>query len=236
MIFLLKPIPIKAASKEYKPICPDKSRLVRIVSNDKINVDMRYPQMNLITAVKECYVRDKVYEMLLAAQSFLPRGYRLKIWDAWRPFALQRELYEVYAQSIIDKFSLASLSDAEQRRAISQYVSYPQEDRLCPPSHTTGGAVDVTLEGLDGTELDMGTEFDEFSDKANTAYFENTADSRIRDNRRILYNCMIAAGFENLPSEWWHYSYGDKVWAYYNDTPALYEGIFSVEEIIKRNS
>jgi len=37
---------------------------------------------------------------------------------------------------------------------------------------------------------------------------------------------MIEVGFSNLPSEWWHYEYGDKNWAYIQGKPAVYDGIF----------
>ena len=44
-------------------------------------------------------------------------------------------------------------------------------------------------------------------------------------------NVMTKAGFTNLPSEWWHYDYGDRFWAYYNKCSAIYEGVFTKEEI-----
>ncbi len=37
-------------------------------------------------------------------------------------------------------------------------------------------------------------------------------DEQVRENRRLLYYAMIDAGFTNLPSEWWHYDYGDRFW------------------------
>ncbi len=78
----------------------------------------------------------------------------------------------------------------------------------------------------------MGTEFDFFGERANTAYYEDNAsdaDSEARKNRRILYNLMIDTGFTNLPSEWWHFDYGDKLWAYYTGNEGLYTGIFEEE-------
>ena len=111
---------------------------------------------------------------------------------------------------------------------ISRYVSYPENNVLLPPVHTTGGAVDLTLIDSDGNELDMGTEFDSFSEAASTAYYEQVGtDTKIRDNRRMLYNAMTGAGFTNLPSEWWHYDFGDRFWAYYNRKPAIYKGVFT---------
>ena len=76
----------------------------------------------------------------------------------------------------------------------------------------------------------MGTEFDNFSNKAWTNHYEEyTQNDEIRDNRRLLYWTMINAGFTNLPSEWWHYDYGTKFWAYFNNTNALYEGILDID-------
>ena len=114
----------------------------------------------------------------------------------------------------------------ECEKIISQYISKPTKDTENPPVHTTGGAVDVTIVNEIGQEIDMGTGFDDFSEKAHTYYFEQTTENNIVYNRRMLYNAMIAAGFTNLPSEWWHYDYGDKFWAYYNRKGALYNGIF----------
>ena len=90
----------------------------------------------------------------------------------------------------------------------------------------------MTIMGPNGKYLDFGTEFDAFTEKTRAAYYETIdieGDSKakeIRDNRRLLYNLMMEAGFGNLPSEWWHYEYGDKNWADIQGKSALYKGIF----------
>ena len=113
----------------------------------------------------------------------------------------------------------------------------PIKDTLIPPAHTTGGAIDVTLVDANGHALDMGCEFDAFNEKTKTDYFEDTEENvKIRDNRRLLYSCMISAGFTNLPSEWWHYDFGNKIWAYYKNEPAIYEGVFDKSELLLKNS
>ena len=48
-------------------------------------------------------------------------------------------------------------------------------------------------------------------------------------NRRMLYNVMTAAGFTNLPSEWWHYDYGDNMWAQLTGGKAIYAGILDAD-------
>ncbi|MGV8547019.1 M15 family metallopeptidase, partial [Pseudomonas aeruginosa] len=46
---------------------------------------------------------------------------------------------------------------------------------------------------------------------------------RVRDHRRLLYHAMLDAGFSNLPSEWWHYDFGDQLWAWHTGaTQALF--------------
>lgn len=196
-------------------------------------VEMQYPLLGMKNAENRCVVRKEVLERLHLAASFLPHGYRFKILDAWRPFALQKELYDTYKSRIITEFKLEKASDKEQEAFISKFVSLPSENRNVPPVHTTGGAIDLTIIDSNGIELPMGTDFDAFTDETNTEYFESSDNTVIRDNRRLLYNVMIKAGFTNLPSEWWHYDYGDRFWAFYTDSSAIYKGVFSRSEIIE---
>lgn len=208
------------------------SEFLEIFDGEIFDVKMQYCG-KAKNAVSRCLVRKEIFDKLKKAQSLLPEGIRLRIWDAWRPYALQNELYKKYSAFLTEKFSLFSLPEEGKKKVITKYISFPEKDKSIPPVHTTGGAVDVTLVDEFGCELDMGTRFDEFSEKAHTAYFEGAFDKcAARENRRILYNAMIGAGFTNLPSEWWHYDYGDKFWAYYNNTPAIYSGIFDIEEIL----
>ena len=123
-------------------------------------------------------------------------------------------------------------------------VSMPSYDVLQPSIHNTGGAVDLTIIGPDGEPLDMGTSFDAFSEATWTDYFEPGfsrnetmegnangpgATNTVISNRRMLYNVMTAAGFTNLPSEWWHYDYGDNMWAQLTGGKAIYAGILDAD-------
>ncbi len=184
-----------------------------------------YYKMGLGGAVSECFVRQAVLEQLKLAQSFLPRGYRLKLWDCWRPYSVQLRLYEDYRAKLA--LSNPGLSEGELDALARRFVSAPVRDYFNPPVHTTGGAADLTVIDETGAELDMGTGFDHFGPEAETAYFERPGrDEKIRDNRRMLYWSMVKAGFTNRPSEWWHYDYGDRFWAYYAKKPAFYSGWF----------
>ncbi len=218
----------------FSKIEPINSKFFCLKDGEFFDVKMQYPILNIKSAVKECYVREEVFERLKIAQNNLPHGLKLCILDAWRPFALQEELYQIYSKQIITQFNLKDSPLEVKQKVIAKYVSTPVKDKLEPAVHTTGGAVDVTLICADGTPLDMGTTFDAFSEKTKTNYYETHQENTIiRNNRRILYNSMISAGFTNLPSEWWHYDFGNKFWGYYTDTPAFYSGVFDVNELSK---
>ncbi|MBE6811799.1 MAG: D-alanyl-D-alanine dipeptidase [Ruminococcaceae bacterium] len=231
----MNPIPIRAHPEMHTLLQKNNEPFVQLTEECGLKIRMQYPLLGMQNAENRCFVRKTVFEKLLLAQSFLPAGYTLCIWDAWRPFALQNELYETYKADILKTFSLENASEEEQEAVLTKFVAPPIADPLVPPLHATGGAVDVTILDKDGNELPMGTAFDAFTDKTQTAYFElhdeNDENDEIRNNRRLLYHCMTKAGFESLPSEWWHYDYGNRFWGYFNNCPAVYEGIFTSDKI-----
>ncbi|MCM1440865.1 MAG: M15 family metallopeptidase [Roseburia sp.] len=203
------------------------TKFVEVKTNEYFNVQMQYVRLGMKNAESQCLVRETVYDMLLKAAKRLPSGYRFRIYDAWRSYKLQQEIYDVYSDKLISEHHLELASKAEQESLIRKYVSVPNYNTAFPPVHTTGGAVDLTIEDSFGEELDMGTDFDEFSDKTRTDYFEKYRGDQVRDNRRLLHEVMTDTGFTNYPSEWWHYDYGDMFWAYYKNEPAKYSGMFS---------
>lgn len=186
-----------------------------------------YFKLGVRHAMAECYSRSAVFERLLQVAKSLPPGLHLVVLDAWRPFAVQQYLYDSLFDAIKEYYPEAD--EAQLEHLTRQFVSPPSSSRDCPSPHLTGGAVDVTLCDEEGRWLDMGTAFDEASPLSATASFEQlqTYDQRqqqVRDNRRTLHNAMLAAGFSNLPSEWWHYDYGDQLWAWHSGAPAAIYG------------
>ena len=126
------------------------------------------------------------------------------------------------------------LSDEELDKLTRTCVSMPSYNILRPAVHSTGGAVDLTIVGPDGETLEMGTGFDEFNDATWTYAFEpdsgtGLVNDEARDNRRLLYNVMTEVGFTNLPSEWWHFDYGDGMWAQLKNENAIYAGRLDAE-------
>lgn len=121
---------------------------------------------------------------LRKAQAYLAdRGYQLKVWDAYRPVEGHMELWKKFGQS--------------------GYVHEPGlEGRWS--WHCYGRAVDVTLLDAEGRELQMPSDFDEFSPRAWAAYLDG--DGEVTRRLRLLQRAMTVSGFEILNSEWWHFS------------------------------
>ncbi|MBB5795315.1 D-alanyl-D-alanine dipeptidase [Streptomyces caelestis] len=96
------------------------------------------------------------------------------------------------------------------RSAASRYVSPPE---IAP--HSAGAAVDLTLADADGRELDMGTRMNATPEESAGACYTqaDNISHQARSNRDVLGTALGAAGLVNYPTEWWHWSYGDRYWA-----------------------
>lgn len=188
-------------------------------SNGLILVDMQYYKQGISGAIATAYARKTIADMLIKAAHNLPEGLHLKILDAWRPINVQEHLFNIFYKKLKKEF--AHLTDTELLEKTKQYVSVPNDIYL----HGSGGAVDVTMTDDHGNDVNMGTLFDDISDKTHTDYFENRYNIKIIFNRRILYKAMTDAGFVNNPNEWWHYDYGDALWATITNNHIKYRSI-----------
>jgi len=150
------------------------------------------------------HLRAGVLQRLVHAESLLPAGYHLLIVEGYRPVATQRKIFDDY------RATLTGLTPEESYVAASRYVS-PVE--VAP--HTAGAAVDLTLCSPDGVEYDMGTQVNDNPEQSEGACY--TAAPNISDDarahRKLLAAALEAAGLVNYPTEWWHWSYGDRYWA-----------------------
>lgn len=223
-----KEIPeIKVPSiKEFK--IKDIEEEIVSLSSYGLKCDSQYYKDGIPGAYYDCYARKSVAEMLVKAEKSLPEGLKFKIYDGYRPICIQQRLWNYYRQKV--KNENPDLNDEEIDFKTSFFVSKPSYDVMQPSLHNTGGAIDLTLITDNGYELNMGTLFDDFTDRAWSNHFEKYENcEEVKVNRRILYNTMIEAGFTNLPSEWWHYDYGTKFWGYFKNEEALYKGILDMD-------
>jgi D-alanyl-D-alanine dipeptidase len=128
-----------------------------------------------------CYLRLKTVKSLIKAnEKFIKKGYRIKIFDCYRPLDIRKQMWQIISNP--------------------KYVANPQKGSI----HNRGGAVDVTLVDEKGNELDMGTDFDYFGVEASHKY-TNISDE-VKANRKLLKKIMQASNFKSFDSEWWHYN------------------------------
>lgn len=129
----------------------------------------------------ECFLRVKTVKALLQAnQAFIEKGYRIKLYDCYRPLAIQKKMWKIVPNPT--------------------YVANPKKGSI----HNKGGAVDITLVDSLGVELNMGTGFDFFGPEAGHNYTNLSAE--ILANRQLLKAIMLQYNFKSFDSEWWHYN------------------------------
>ncbi|WP_375055310.1 M15 family metallopeptidase [Zobellella sp. DQSA1] len=196
-----------------------------------------YYRLGIPNAIPECYIRRGVYMRLLTAARSLPEGITLLVLDSWRPYSVQQYLYDTLYNAIEHHWPYKAVAELEQ--LTREFVSLPSTNPKSPSPHLTGGSVDVTLLDSNGLMLDMGTLFDEATLWSHTAAFEELShpgprERHIISNRRLLYNVMTEAGFTNLPSEWWHYDFGNQLWAWYRGQPQARYGPTHPESLESR--
>lgn len=163
-----------------------KEKLVKITEEKfDIVIDLKYSTFNNFTS-KKIYSNNNLYlnyialeHLILAIEIAKKVGYRLKIFDGFRPKESQIKLWNCLPN---DKF-------------------------ICPPKkgspHSRGVAVDLTLIDKNNLELDMGTDFDEFSSLS--FHSCHHISRKAFQNRIKLLGIMTSAGWDFFRNEWWHY-------------------------------
>ncbi|MER6577264.1 M15 family metallopeptidase [Nonomuraea sp. NPDC001023] len=165
------------------------------------------------------HLRAGLLDRLERAESSLPDGFHLLIVEGYRPIATQRRIFEGYRAELLTTYP--DMTPDESYVAASRYVS-PVE--VAP--HTAGAAVDLTLCAPDGTEYDMGTQVNDTPEESGGACYTAAAGvpAQARAHREILAAALEPVGLVNYPTEWWHWSYGDRYWAMSTGAPAALYG------------
>ena len=161
---------------------------------------------------------------------FFEQPVELYVDEGLRPQRVQRKLYnKVFPRLISERFPTMSEAKVLERR--NQMIAKPATDPLSPSPHATGAAVDIKLRYaqdtklfVPGTQVFMGHKPVDMSSVARPDAFERKniqSDNAqlAQRNRRIFYwimrgvLCERASGLMVNPTEWWHWSYGDQMWA-----------------------
>lgn len=216
---------------KYQSISKD-DPLVEIVSTDSILVEpcwtleddwegKRY--RDYIAAhpeYKGVYTRSELATRLKTAAEALDNKYHLVIRAGHRPIEVQRRILTDCANDYIA--DNPGTSDEEALEHAREFVSDP--DITLPP-HVCGAAVDVdVLDTSSDKLLDFGSKMNDDTDKSFLWYPDLTQEQK--DNRLMLATAMLNAGLASCMPEWWHFSYGDQIWAwFYGEKNSLYSPV-----------
>lgn len=194
------------------------------------------------------YVRRTIAEKLAAinfelqksevVEKLLGGKVELYIDEGYRPPELQRKLYEEVFPYVISQQHPDWTRTRILRRRDELSAAPPQDGT--PSPHATGAAVDVKLRYQDarlgyvpGTDVEMGHGDADTSQATNPDYFEHRDalgidGQKARRNRRVFYWIMKGSlngddtGFVVNPTEWWHWSFGDQMWAHLTQSPGAF--------------
>jgi zinc D-Ala-D-Ala dipeptidase len=163
---------------------------VRTVVPDAV-IDLRYATAHnfvgipLYPADARCLVHESMSQGLAAAADVLRRqGDTLVFWDCYRPHAVQVRMFEAVPDP----------------NWVAQPGPYSR-------SHEAGRSVDVTI-ARGGQLVDMGTDFDDFTPRAQ-AFATDGVSPDAQANRARLRDAMKAGGLTVYKGEWWHFDTGD---------------------------
>ncbi len=175
-----------------------KNNLVQIFDSENIVLDIKYATKDnfmhkVLYPNANAHLHKDAHRLLLKATKRLAKhnkehntNYKLKIWDAFRPYNIQVELYK-----------------SVQGTPEAIYVSNPENGDA---AHTRGIAIDLTIIDAHGKELDMGTEFDNFTEKAHRNAFEKKLITANQEQNRQLLNFVMGDKFVGYKEEWWHFN------------------------------
>jgi zinc D-Ala-D-Ala dipeptidase len=194
-------------------------------SGDRL-VDLRdIPALRVDTRLADpdghfAHVRCDVANRLVIAQTLLPTGLGLLVVEGYRPMALQRKYFDAHVGRL--RRAHPQRDEAWLRARASRYISPPE---VAP--HVSGGAVDLTLCDRTGRELPLGTEVNATPEESAGACRTDAPGigAEAREHRALLRRVLTATGFVNYPTEWWHWSYGDRYWAFVTRAVAATYGV-----------
>lgn len=171
-------------------------------------------------------IRKTVHEKLLQAQALLPKGILFCIYEGYRSLSLQKILFDHRYKMIHTHYPTWSHEQIfeETTRIVSPVVNLDGTKNI--PPHSTGGAFDTYLIDEQGRPLDMGIHPSDWMDDTDGSISQTNStiiSPEAKANRDIMNKALEAVGFVNYPTEFWHWSYGDRYWAYQLGRPhAIY--------------
>jgi zinc D-Ala-D-Ala dipeptidase len=192
----------------------------KMVKAESINISSlqnKFVDINIMLPKSDIYVRKSINDKLKRiSNQLLKLNYKLVIIEGYRSLERQKSMFD----SIVNKLLIThpNLSQDVIFEMAHTHIAMPNVS-----GHPTGGAVDVFIVDKDGDSLDFGCAPWTFDSRSQYDAFEKGLISEAANlNRILLYELMKEEDFIEFYGEWWHFSYGDKEWAYANKTSAIY--------------
>lgn len=174
-------------------------------------------------------MRTTVYNKLKEAQALLPDGLKFCLYEAYRSLDLQQKIFDDrYCQ--LKKENPTKTHEQlfiETTKFASPVINLDGSKNV--PPHSTGAAVDVYLIDHTGKAVDMGIHLDDTYQDLDGTYCKtdsNAISEQAKAYRKIMAKALTSVGFINYPTEYWHWSYGDRYWAHQTQQKnALYDAV-----------
>jgi len=173
-----KPIQVEIDGKQSELVLA-KEVIPNLVEDLKYATTDNFMRRKLYTDPKCYLLKETAQKLSLADKELSERkpGFRLKVWDCYRPMKIQQEMWKEYTNT--------------------PYVANPKTAR-----HPRGRAVDITIVDAAGNDVEMPTKYDDFTSKAHP---NAPTTPKAAANRELLRSVMTSVGFSGVNSEWWHF-------------------------------
>lgn len=167
-------------------------------------------------------VREDLIPLIKMAYEALQEtnpGFNFLVRYGYRHPDVQKRYY--LARYNVHRLENPEMSENELIELTHTQVAFPEVG-----GHPTGGAVDLTILDEEGDQLDMGTGIADYSDPDKCFTYSVGITEDQAQNRKLLAQLMIDAGFAPYNGEWWHFSYGDREWAcFYEKEQSIFDQI-----------
>lgn len=193
---------------EQVVVCENNEELVQVYETEKLVLNLVHKNYDA-----DYRVRKTIADKLSQVSQSLPDGYKLVLIEGYRSLQHQQYSWDQKCAALHSEYP--DWTQEQIENAARLVVAKPSKNA----NHVTGGAVDVVLCDSALNLLDMGSPYPftsndmQYRDKF--PMFARGLMSEQEKNRKILRDAMTIAGFVYYPGEWWHYCYGDRMWAVY---------------------
>jgi D-alanyl-D-alanine dipeptidase len=177
------------------------------------------PVLNQTVDNQKILLRESIVKKLIITEKILLRkntNYRFLINCGYRSLKIQTERFLEILNKMCKKYYANPI---ELYEAVHRSIAIPTV-----AGHPTGGAVDITIIDIRKKNvIDFGSKIYDYSTKDFYVLSPNVS-KKARKNRMLLRKIMLVVGFAPFDGEWWHFSYGDREWAfYYKKKCAIYD-------------